>query len=105
MKVPIATTLCLFAYGERRIIYSAVLEELMVYILHLHNELLSLVVLAINIEDGTASINSVAKLFLVKIRDILHVLLAMKHSVQKADEQLLVKLRAEQALKTEIYNV
>ena len=63
MKVPIATTLCLFVYGERRIIYSAVLEELMVYILHLHNELLSLVVLAINIEDGTASINSVAKLF------------------------------------------
>ena len=105
MKVPIATTLCLFAYGERRIIYSAVFEELIVYILHLHNELLSLVVLAINIEDGTASINSVAKLFLVKIRDILHVLLAMKHSVQKADEQLLVKLRAEQALKTEIYNV
>ena len=77
----------------------------MVYILHLHNELLSLVVLAINIEDGTASINSVAKLFGVKIHDILHVLLAMKHSVQKADEQLLVKLRTEQALKAEIYNV
>ena len=105
MKVPVTSTLCLFAYGECRIIYSAVLEELLVYILHLHNELLALVVLAINIKDGTASISTIAKLLRIKIRDILHVLLAMKHSVQKADEQLLVKLRTEQALKTEIYNV
>ena len=31
-----------------------------------------------------------------------HVLLAVKHGVQKADKQLLVELRAEQALKAEI---
>ena len=105
MKVTIATTLCLFAYGERRIIYSAVLEELMVYILHLHNEHLFLVVLAIHVEDGAAGIHAVAQLLGVKVRHVLHVLFAMKHGVQKADEQLLVKLRAEQALKTEIYNV
>ena len=105
MKVPVTSTLCLFANGEGRIIYGAVLEELLVYVLHLYNELLALVVLAINIKDGTASISTIAKLLRIKIRDILHVLLTMKHGVQKADEQLLVELRAKETLKTEIYNV
>ena len=102
MEVPIASTLCLFANGEGRLIYGAVLEKLLIHVLHLHYELLALVALTIYIEYGTACIGTVAKLLGIKIRDVLNVLLAVKHGVQKADKQLLVELRAEQALKAEI---
>ena len=62
MEIPFSSTLCLFTNGERRIIYSTVLEKLLIYILHLYYKLLALVVLAIYIEDGTSGISTVAKL-------------------------------------------
>ena len=71
-------------------------------VLHLHYEFLSLVILAINVEDGSAGIHTVAKLFGVEISYVLHVLFAMEHGVQETDKQLLVELRTEQALKAEI---
>ena len=92
VEVPVASTLCLLAYGEGGIVDGAVLEKLLVNVLHLHNKLLALVVLAIHVEDGAAGIHAVAQLLGVKVRHVLHVLFAMKHGVQKADEQLLVKL-------------
>ena len=92
MKVPVASTVCLLTYGKRRIINSTVLEEFLIDILHLNNKLLAFVILAIYIKNGTAGICTVAKLLRVEIRNVLYVLLAMKHGIQKADEQLLVKL-------------
>ena len=92
MKVPFSTTLCLFAYGEGGIIYGTVLEELLIYILHFNNEFLAFVVLAIYIEYSTACISTIAKLFGIKILDVLNVLFPMEHGVQEADKQFLVKL-------------
>ena len=77
MEVPVSSTLCLFSDGERRIIDGAVFEELLVYVLHLHDEFLSLVILAIYVEDGSAGIHTVTKLFGVEISYVLHVLFAM----------------------------
>ena len=92
MKVPIASTLRLFADGKSGIIDGAVFEKLLVDVLHLYDKLLALVVLTINIEDGAAGINAVAKLLRIKICDILNVLFAMEHRVQEAYKQFLVKL-------------
>ena len=92
MKIPLASTLRLFADGKRGIVDGAVFEKLLVDVLHLYNKLLALVVLTINIEHGAAGIDAVAKLLRVEICDILNVLFAMEHRVQKAYKQFLVKL-------------
>lgn len=62
MEVLVASTLRLLTNGERRIINSAVLKELLIHVLHLHYKLLALVVLTVYIEYGTACIGTVAKL-------------------------------------------
>ena len=48
--------LSLFTNGEGGIIYASVLEELLLAALHLHQELLSLLVFAIHVEHRTAVI-------------------------------------------------
>ena len=66
----------LFANGERGIIHTAVLEELLFAPLHLHQNLLSLFVLAIHIEHGTAVILLRTQMFRIQIGNILDYLLA-----------------------------
>ena len=91
-EVPLSATLCLLAYRESGIVDGAVLEELLIYVLHLDDELLTLIVLTIHVEYSTSSVGTVAKLLGVEISDILHILLTMEHGVKEADEQLLVEL-------------
>ena len=102
MEIPVASSLCLFANGKRWIVDGAVFEKFLVHVLHLYNKLFAFVVLAIHIEDGATSINTVTKLFRVEVSDILNILFAMEHRVQEANKQFFVKLRAKQALKAEV---
>ena len=102
MEVPVSSALCLFAYGECGVVYGAVFEELLIHVLHLHDEFLALVVLAVHIEDGTSCVIALAELLGVEVRYVPDVLLAVEHGVQKTYEQLLVELRAEQPLEAKV---
>ncbi len=61
MEVPVTASTSLLADGKSGIIDGAILEELLVDVLHLHNEFLALFVFAIYIEDGTPGVDAVAK--------------------------------------------
>ena len=102
VEVPVAATLCLLADGKRGIIYRAVLEELLVHVLHLHDELLATLVGAIHVEDGTASVGAVAEVLGVEVGDVAHRLLAVEQGVEETHEQLLIELGTEEPLETEI---
>ena len=102
VEVPVAATLCLLADGKRGIIYRAVLEELLVHVLHLHDELLATFVGAIHVEDGTASVGAVAEVLGVEVGDVAHRLLAVEQGVEETHEQLLIELGTEEPLETEI---
>ena len=102
VEVPVASSLRLLTYWERGVVYGAVLEELLVHVLHLHDELLSTVVLAVHVEHCASCVHAVAELLGVEVRDLLHVLLSAEHGVEEALQQLLVELRAEQPLESEV---
>ena len=71
-------------------------------LLHLDDELLALLVLAIDIEDGLAVDVARAKMFAVEIRDVPDDFMTVEKRIEEADEQVFVHLRAEQLLETEV---
>ena len=102
VEIPVASALRLFADGERGVVDGAVLEELLVDILHLDNELLALVVLTVDVEHGAAGVHPVTELLGVQIGDFLHVLLAAEHGVEEAFQEFFVEFPAKQSLEAEV---
>ncbi len=102
VEIPVAAALSLLADGKGGIVNRAVLEELLVDVLHLHDKLLAAVVLAVNVEDGTARVQTVAELLGVQVSNVAHVLLAVEYGVQKTHKEFFVELRTEQTFETEI---
>ena len=101
-EIPLGSRRGLLTDGKGGIEQRAVFEELLVHVLHLHDEFLALVVLAVHIEDGTSCVIALAELLGVEVRYVPDVLLAVEHGVQKTYEQLLVELRAEQPLEAKV---
>ena len=92
----------LLADGEGGVIDAAVLEELLLALLHLHQEVLPLLVLAIHVEHGTAVVFLRAQTLRVEVGDVPHHFLPVQQRVEEADEQLLVDFRTEQLLESEV---
>ena len=87
---------------EGRIEYTPVLKELLLSLLHLNDERLSLLVLAIDIEDGTAIAIAITKALTIKIGKIPNYLLAIEERIEETNEQILVERCAEQLLESEV---
>ena len=102
LKVPRGAFRCLLADGEGGVVERAVLEIRLVGVLHLHDELLAALVLAIHVEDCLALRINVAHVLAVEVRHVTDHLLAVEEGVQEVDEQHLVGLLAEDALEPEI---
>ena len=90
----------LLADGERRVVDAAVLEVLLVGLLHLDNYPVALLVLTVHVEHGAAVVLRVAKLFGGQQRQALDDLAPLKQRIQQAKRELLVGLGAKQVLET-----
>lgn len=99
--VPLATGR-LLADGEGGVVHATILEELLLTLLHLHQEMLTLLVHAIYVEHRTAVVLLRAQVLRVQVGDLADLLPPVQQGVQEADEQLLVRLRAEQSLEREV---
>ena len=69
---------------EGRIEYAPILKELLLSLLDLNDERLSLLVLAIDIEDGTAI--AIAQILTIKIGKIPNYFLAIEERVEETNE-------------------
>ena len=92
----------LILYRESSVEYTPVLEELLLGLLHLNDERLALLVLAVDIEDGTAVAIAIAEVLAIEIGKITHHFLAFEERVEEANQQILVKGSSEQLLKAEV---
>ena len=99
--VPFSTG-SLLANGEGGIIQTAVLEKLLLTPLHLHQNLLPLLVLTIHVENSPPVILLRAQVFGVQIGHVLDNLLAKQQRIEKTHEQFLVHVCAEQQLESEV---
>ena len=84
------TFLSLTLDRESGIEYTPVLEELLLRLLHLDDERLALLVLAINIKDGTAVTITIAEILAIEIGKVLHLLPFIEERVEEANQQFLV---------------
>jgi len=84
--------------GERRVIDRAVLEPLQLCLLHLDDDLVALLVLAINIEYGAPVLLCVAQQLVGQQCEALDDLSPLQQGVDKVERQVLVGLRAEEVL-------
>ena len=84
------TFLSLTLDRESGIEYTPVLEELLLRLLHLDDERLALLVLAINIKDGTAVAITIAEILAIEIGKVLHLLPFIEERVEEANQQFLV---------------
>ena len=80
----------------------AVLEELLLAALHLHQELLTVLVLAVHVEHGAAVGLARAQVLGIQVGQLLDLLTTVKQAVDEADQKLLVHLRPEQLLEAEV---
>ena len=71
-------------------------------ILHLHNKLLASLILAIHVKNSLAFGIHVAHMFAVQKVHIFHHLLTIKKRVKETYQQVLVRQRAENALKSKV---
>ncbi len=101
LVVPVAAP-GLFADGECGIEHATVLEKLLLGLLHLNQELLATVVLAIDIENSLAVKLLRAQLLAVQVGQGGDDLLTGQQRVQETAQQLLVNLRAEQFLESKV---
>ena len=101
-EVPVCTLGSLFTDRECGIEQRAVLEILLVSVLHLNDELLALLILAIHIKDVLALSKDIPHMLTVQVLHILDDLKTVKQRVQKVDEQILVRLCSKDALETKI---
>ena len=102
LEVPVSSLWSLFTDGEGRIEQRAILEIPLISILHLHDELLAILILAIHIEDSLAFSVDIPHMLTVQVLHVLDDLKTFKQRVQKVDEQILVRLCPKDALETEI---
>ena len=89
-------------YRESSVEYTPVFEELLLSLLHLNDKRLTLLVLAIYIEDSTAVAIAIAEVLAIEIGKITHHFLAFEERVEEANQQILVKGSSEQLLKAEV---
>ena len=102
LVVPYIALHGLLADWEGSIVERTVFKKSLIGILHLDDKLLTLLVLAIDIENGLAVGTDIPDMLAVEERHVLYDLLAIKEGVEKVDEQVLVGNSAEDALETEI---
>ena len=102
IEIPVRALLRLLTNGERGIEQGAVLEEILVCVLHLHNELLAVLALAIDVENRTACRRILAEVLRIEILHVLYHLCAIKQAIEEVDQQLLIGGCAENALETKI---
>ena len=76
----------LFADGEGGVVDAAVFEELLFALLHFYHEHLAVVVLAIDVEYGTAVVFLGADVFGIQVGDVLYLLASVEQGVEKTDE-------------------
>ena len=88
--------------GEGGVEDAAVFEILLLGLLHLHDEELILVVLAIHVEDCPAVAVATAEVLAVEILQVVYLLLAVEKRVEETDEQFLVERGAEKLLESKI---
>ena len=101
LEVPVASH-GLLPDGERGIVDAAVLEVVLLGLLHLDDELLALLVLAVDVEDGLAVDVACAEMFVVEVGDVADDLMTVEQGIEETDEQVLVHLRAEELLEAEV---
>ena len=88
--------------GVSGVIDASVLEELLFPFLHLNQDFLSFLVLAIDIEDGTAFGFPAAQMFGVQVGDIFYDLFTVEQGIEKSDKNFLVQVGSEQQLECKI---
>ena len=101
LKVPFAL-LCLLLNGEGTVEDAPVLEIFLIRLLHLNEDLLSFLILAVNVKDSLAVRCRLPEMLAVKIFQVLNHLLAVKEGIEETDQQFLVDLRSKQFLEYEI---
>ncbi len=101
-KVPVGPLGSLLAYGEGGVEEGTVFEELLEGVLHLHDELLAVLVLAIDIEYGLAVGIHVTHMLAVEEMHVSDDLLSVEQRVEEIDEQILVGRGAEYALEAKV---
>ena len=99
--VPVSP-LALFLDGKGGVVEASVLEELLFPALHLNQDLLAPLVLAIHVEHGLAVGLADAEVFRVEVRERTHLLFSLEQAVDEADEQVFVHLRSEKLLEPEV---
>ena len=92
----------LLLYGEGGVVDAPVLEERLVGVLHLHDDLLPPVVLALDVEHAVARVLHHPYVLVSGEGDIPYPLVAVQNGVEKADEQVLVGLCGEKPLEAEV---
>ena len=102
LEVPVRTLASLLPDGERGVEQRAVLEELLVGVLHLDDELLAVLTLAIYVEYCLPVGIEVADMLVVHVHHVLHHLCAVEQAVEEAYQEVLVRCSAEYALEAEV---
>ena len=100
--VPRLALLGLFAYGEGGVEDGAVLEELLLSVLHLNENLLALFCLAIHIEDSSALCGSHPQVFGIEVGDVQEVLCPLEARVEEREQQVFVRFGPKEFLEREV---
>ena len=102
LVIPLAAFLNLFPQGKSSVVDAAVLEVEVIGILHLDDELLALLVLAVQVVDGLAIRFGAALLLGVEVGQVPDLFPVAEYLVKKVNQQVFVELRAEQTLEAKI---
>ncbi len=102
LEIPFVSFSRLFANGESGIEKRAVLEVLLVGILHFHYELFSVLVFAIHVKYGFALGIDIADVLAVEVGHVANDLLTIEKRVEKVDEQVFVGRSAEYPFEPEV---
>jgi len=97
-----ATPLRLLSDGECGIVDGAVFIEVLVYILHLHDDARASVRRAVHVKDSTASLFVRAELLAILIGDVGNNRVAIEQRIEETHQQILVEGCAKDALETEV---
>ena len=100
--VPAPAFRCLVLLEQRRVVDTAVFEELLPDILQLNDKLLPPPVFAEQVKDRLPVDQAPALHLRIQIRQLMDLLTLAQHLVQEVDQQLLVKLRSEKLLEAEV---
>ena len=102
LEVPVSTLGSLLLYRECRIIQRTVLEMLLVGVLHLDDELLALLILAVHVEDGLAVGVHIPHVLAVEEFHVLDDLLLSEKRVKEVDKKVFVGRSTKNALEAKV---